>query len=366
MRRQLYFIAIALMVVIVGAAFADEAVLIDFATLKADILPDTATPPKMSQNKATMMDFAALAGQSYTDEQKIQMRSSLAIENWEVLLASSARTNTAQTLSYTREATIADSGAYFKGKSVLGIRVHFPTESYNSWARILPPFDIPAFEPKATIDETGAITVTKDQQGTDPENARLSRFEGSYDPATKLTSAFGVVKNVGAIKRVAVWVRGMNHPHGLYVILVDSDNNEHLCFVGYLNFDGWRELSWENPQYVRDVKNRELRLNPLYPNVLPFVRFGGFQITRDAAHNGGDFVAYFKEVRILYDKASLEPVRDIDDEALWGIVTKREDERKKMAAKYFGQEQVLRYVESLKQETSDDFTAPPDSPPKTK
>lgn len=196
----------------------------------------------------------------------------------------------------------------------------------------------------------------------DPENARLSRFEGTYDDKTKIKTAYGVVKNVGAIKKVGVWVRGMNVPNGLSVILIDSDNQEHVCFVGYLNFDGWRELSWENPQYVSDVRNRELRLNPLYPQMLPYYRFGGFLITRDAAHIGGDFVTYIKQVNILYDKASIQPERDIDDEGLWGIVTKREDERKKAAARYFGQEQVLRYQESLKQETGDTFTQPSDTP----
>ena len=36
-------------------------------------------------------------------------------------------------------------------------------------------------------------------------------------------------------------------------------------------------------------------------------KFGGFVITRDAANDGGDFVAYVKDVKMLYDKAVLEP-----------------------------------------------------------
>ena len=86
----------------------------------------------------------------------------------------------------------------------MGFRVHFPDGDYNSWARIQPPFEIPAFEPKATIDDQGGITpAAANAQGTDPVNARLTRFEGSYDPNTKITTALGIVKNVGVLKSVA-------------------------------------------------------------------------------------------------------------------------------------------------------------------
>lgn len=75
--------------------------------------------------------------------------------------------------------------------------------------------------------------------------------------------------------------------------------------MGYLLFDGWRELVWSNPSYITDVRARELRLYPVYPIALPSVVFAGFQITRDAAHDGGPFVGYFKDVKIIYDKAVL-------------------------------------------------------------
>jgi len=304
-----------------------------------------------------MMDFSGVAGASYTDEQKKQMRTSLAIRNWDVILASSSRTNLNQALSMTAEAKVSKDAKQFADKSVMGFRVRFPVADYNSWAKIVPPFEIPAFEPKATIDDNGVITPAKDAQGSDPINARLTRFEGSYDANTKITTALGVVKNVGVIKSVAVTVKGLNFPHGLSVILKDSDGNEQNVFMGYLNFDGWKELRWENPAYVQDVRNRELRVFPLYPKTTPLVKFDGFIVTRDAASEGGDFVAYVKDVKILYDKAILEPVRDIDDEALWGIVGKKETERKNLESKRFGSQQVLRYLEKMKQESKTDFTA---------
>jgi hypothetical protein len=361
MRRQVIVFALALILVgAFSAISADEAVLIDFSTLKADIVADPVNQGKFTENRATMMDFSGTAGASYTEDQKKQMRTSLAIRNWDVVLASSSRSNLNQALSLTAEAPVDKSAKKYADQSVMGIRVHFPVADYNSWAKIAPPFEIPAFEPKATIDDQGVITEAKDK-GSDPANSRLTRFEGSYDANTKITTALGVVKNVGVIKSLAVTVKGLNFPHGLSVVLKDSDGNEQNIFLGYLNFDGWKEIRWDNPAYVQDVRNRELRVFPLYPKTTPLVKFDGFVITRDAAHDGGDFVAYVKDVKILYDKAVLEPVQDIDDETLWGIVGKKETERKSIESKRFGAQQVLRYLEKTKQESKSDFTPAADA-----
>jgi len=383
MRRQFFVFALALLFVGGVALSADEAVLIDFNLLKADIIPDPANQAVMTQNRATMMDFSSTAGASFTDEQKKQMRTSLAIGKWDVLLASSSQSILNNELSYTKEATVSSTAKQFAGDTVFGVRIHFPTAPFNSWARIDPPFEIPAFEPKATIDDQGNITplgqaaaaAPASTTGTataaattpattaaapapamDPINANLSRFEGSYDPATKITTAYGIVKNVGTLKSVAVTVRGLQFPHGLYAVLTDQNNDEHMIFLGYLNFDGWKELRWDNPQYVSEVRNRELRIDPLYPASVPFVRFAGFVITRDADSIGGDFVAYFKDVKILYDRAVLDPVRDINDEAVWGIINKREEDRKIVESRYFGNEQVERYLEQQKEDTVNSFT----------
>lgn len=351
MRRQIIVVALALLFVGAVAVSADEAVLIDFSLLKADIIADELQQGHLTQNKATMMDFSGVAGASYTQEQKDQMKVSLAIQNWEVILASSSRTNLNQSLCLTAEVPVL-SGAY-KDKTVFGVRIHFPTESYNSWARVVPPFEIPAFEPQATIDDKG--TITPAAPSTDPAVKSLTRFEGSADQSGMLT-ALGVVKNVGVIKSVGVDVKGLNFPHGLSVILLDADGNEKVIFMGYLNFDGWRTLTWNNPQYIADVRNRELRVFPLYPKSIPYVKFGGFILSRDAASEGGDFVAYFKDVKILFDKAVPDGTGDIDDETVWGIVAQKETDRKVAESRRFGAQQVLRFLERQKQEHKQDFS----------
>jgi hypothetical protein len=316
MKRMFILVVIALL--FAGFGFAEEAVLIDFTKLVADSDPNQDNVPM--QNARTVMDYSNTAGASFTTEQKAIMKTSLALPNWDVVLASSSRTITNQTKSYTLEAPSKQFG------KVLGVRVHFPLELYNSWARIKPPFEIPAFE------------VLKDEKGT--------RFEGGY----------GIVKNVGVIKSIAVNAYGLNFPHGLSAVTVDSYGNEQLVFMGYLNYDGWGELRWDNPAYISDVRNREMRIFPLYPKSTPFVKFGGFVIHRDGSKDGGDFVAYFRDVKIIYDKAVLDTERDIQDEDLWKIIQDREDARKNAEMDRFGNVQVLRYLESQKKATETGFT----------
>jgi hypothetical protein len=127
-------------------------------------------------------------------------------------------------------------------------------------------------------------------------------------------------------------------------------------FMGHLNFDGWGELRWDNPAYIQEVRNRDLRLYPLYPESTPFLKFAGFEIKRDASKRGGDFITYFKDVKVIYDKAVLDTERDIDDESLWHIIQDRETARKVWEMERFGQNQVLRYLDAQKQATESTFT----------
>jgi hypothetical protein len=341
------FILVAIVVLTVGALFAEEAILIDFSKLAADISVNN-QEGVLNQNRATTMDYANVAGGSYTAEQKSVMKTSLAITNWEVVLASSSRTIGNQVRSYTMEAPSRQWG------TVMGVRIHFPVESHNAWARINPPFDIPAFEPQADVDDDGNAQPSDSNGITGP-----SRFEapgGDNGKVDNTQPAYGVVKNVGTLKSVAVNAYGLNFPHGLSAILIDGQGNEQTVFMGYLNYDGWGELRWDNPGYITEVRNRELRLYPLYPNSMPFLKFGGFLIQRDAAKEGGDFIGYFKDVKIIYDKAVLDTERDIEDESIWNIIRDRETAKKVWEMEQFGQNQVLRYLEAQKQATENTFT----------
>ena len=318
--------------------FAEEAILIDFSLLTADIrvpLHPNDQDTRPNQNRQTMMDYGVNAGGSFRDIDRASMRASLAIQNWDVVFNASSRTPINMAQTFTREAASRQWG------TVMGVRVHFPLDPAYSKATVKPPFMIPAFEPQATVMDDGTIVYDEGVNGV----TRTSRFEAQEAGAP----AYGIVKNVGTIRSVAVNVYGLNFPHGLNVILLDDHGDEIVCFMGYLNFDGWRELTWTNPQYITDVRNRDLRLVPLYPFHQPFIRFGGFRLDRDADALGGDFVTYFKDVKLIYDKAVLDTERDIEDEDIWNIIFDREHARMLREMERFGEAQILRYLDAQRQ-----------------
>lgn len=339
MKRSFILVTIALLLAGAGA-FAEEAVLIDFSLLNADIIagPDG----KMTQNRQTVMDYSTVAGATFTDQQKSLMRTSLALDSWEVSLNSSARNVASVTVSKAKASPVSQNAKNYAGQTLLGVRVNFPTWNSNANATIKPSFEIPSYEPMAKVSDDGIV-----QEPTAEDKASgKTRFEGGY----------GVVKNVGALKSISVNTYGMNFPHGLYVLLRNQNNEERRYFMGYLNFDGWKEMGWQNPEYVTEVRAREVRLYPVYPTAMPYQTFAGFLVTRDASHDGGDFVAYFKDVKIIYDKAVLNTVRDFADEDLWGIQTKNENTRKQIEVSRFGGVQVNRFLEQQKMATENGFT----------
>jgi len=335
MKKMLILVAVVSLVA--GALFAEEAVLIDFGKLGADTHvgnnPNYPGDDKTNdQNQRTMMKFSNVRFTgSFTPAQKAAMETSLAIQNWEVVLSASSRNIANMVNSYTKESTSKQWG------TVLGVRVHFPIEAFNSSALIKPPFEIPAYEPLGEEGDTNDVSDTK----------------------TKFEDGYGLIKNVGTIKSVAVNVYGLNFPFGLWTNILDDYGNLKSLYMGHLNFDGWGELRWDNPAYITEVRNRDLRLVPLYPDTMPFIKFAGFEIKRNASQVGGDFITYFKDVKVIYDKAVLDTDRDIDDEATWNIIRDRETARKLWQMERFGELQVIRFIDTQKQATQSTFTETP-------
>jgi Flagellar filament outer layer protein Flaa len=340
--KRLFVIVVVGLLLGGTALFADTSVLIDFSKLNADTTVGTQTTP--TENGATLIDYSNVAGASFTDAEKAIMKSSLAIDNWGVELASSARTITNLSDSYTKEAKVSATAKPFNGqdlanKVVMGVRVHFPLDPYNSWAMVTPPFDIPAYADKTGPD---GVTVAPADKGM----------------GTKFENGYGVVKNVGVLKSLSITVYGSNFPNGLGIVVGDQDGNQQTLFMDYLDFDGWRTLTWNNPNYITDVRNRELRRYPLYPQGEPFVKLIGLVIYRDAQQPGGDLVTYFKDISITYDKAILNTQRDINDEAVWGILQQRQEARRLAEVRRLGNIQVLRFLEKEKMDAGQQQTAP--------
>ena len=323
----LLFCAIA-MVFMAASVFAEESVLIDFSQLAADYSPDGSDTP--TQNEATIIDFADKAGTGFSEEEKAEMKTSLALSNWEVELASSSKTVFNQSNSLAKEVPVREDAKRYAGENVLGVRIHFPTEPYNSWALIKPPFEIPQYMKKTIVEDDGTLTA-------DEEDMSGSKFDG-----------YGVIKNVGVIKSLSMNVLGLNFPMGLELVLQDQNNREYSMFMSYLNFDGWRTLVWNNPNYVTEVRNRELKRFPLYPKATPSFKLVGIRILRDKEQEGGDFIGYIKDISMVYDKAVLTLDTDVNNEAVWGILQEREESRRNAEFEKLGEMQILRHLESKK------------------
>ena len=74
----------------------------------------------------------------------------------------------------------------------------------------------------------------------------------------------------------------------------------------------------------------------------------GLILYRDSMQEGGDLVTYVKDIEITYDLALLDTQRDINDEAIWGILTARQEARKRAELRRVGDMQVLRSLEKEK------------------
>jgi len=331
------------MLVLTGVmAMAEKQKLIDFNDLKADYNPGGGAI--FSENEATLLDFRNAAGAGFSEEEIKELKTSMAMSNWEVDLASSSQTRVNQSYSYTLEAEITAEAKNFEGEpmasiTVLGVRIHFPEPAFNSWAIIHPPFEIPAYMDKTELGADGDLTVTDEELG-----------EG-----TKYNN-LGILKNVGPIKKIEIVVSGRNFPHGIGIVIQNENNEEQSIFFGYLNYTGWKRLVWENPNYVEEVRNREMETVPLYPKSAPYIKFKGIIIYRDASQDGGDFVTYIKDIYVTCDDAVLDLEMDIEDEKLWGIMQAREDARRKAELDRLGNLHVLRYLEKKKMRRSAETT----------
>lgn len=319
--KRFFSLMLLMVLFLTGSVFAEETVLINFSDLIDDY---------QGQNKATLMDFSTVAGTRYTEEEKAAMQTSLLVPNWEVKLTSSSQTVVNNTLSYVLGVPVQNDVNNFAaaGDQVMGIRVHFPEGSFNSYAWVKPPFEIPAYA-TSTVDN---------------EPIRGDQFSG-----------YGVVKNVGVLKSVKVRVYGMNFPMGLGLVFKDARENKQSIFLSYLNFDGWRELEWNNPNYITEVRNREIRTEPLYPKSQPSMTLDSLYIYRDAMQEGGDFISYVKDITLVYDQAVLDELNsDIDHESTWNILADREEARRNAELKRLGNVQVLRYLETQKMHSDEE------------
>lgn len=296
---------------------AEEAILIDFSNLATG---------DDGEHTETSFDYSPWAGDGYTDEEKAMMKTSYAIKNWVVALNSSARSSVADRLTTVRSVDSA-----FRGTTVAGVRVHFPSSgSSNANATMRPPYPVPAMAPNLLLNNEADLEA--EPRNYFDDNPYVNR---------------GLLNNVGVIKMVEMNVRGLNFPHSVSVLLERIGGRVEEIPMGSLDFDGWKTLTWTNPSYAFEVRQRDLRRMPLYPYTVPYVKLNGIRFHRSGQHDGGDFIAYVQNVTLVYDKAVRDDVPvDIDDEAIWHILRSRELARMRLELRTLGERLVYEFTQA--------------------
>ena len=74
----------------------------------------------------------------------------------------------------------------------------------------------------------------------------------------------------------------------------------------------------------------------------------GIRFLRDKEQIGGDFITYIKDITVTYDRAVLDLDTDVNNEAVWGILSAREEARRTAEFERLGEIQVLRELEKKK------------------
>ena len=267
---------------------------------------------------STLIDFALTgnadnlqAGEGDTNE-AVPVAENLYNDNWVVWLNESARLTENRRNSYvTNVDSKGNNGAWEAGK-VLGIRVHFPLAAWNSYALVKPVYELEMY--------------------------------GGAD-GTKYTEGKGVIHNVGEIKSISSWVYGRNFLVSYFVNLQNEFGELKSYPMGTVYFNGWRQVRWENREYLPNVRDRVLVRTPLYPRMIPSVKLDslGFYRTKDTV--GGDFITYVKDVTVEYDVVVVDFEEDIDDEATWQILKTENDRKKAIEAARIREQAELRELE---------------------
>lgn len=307
---------------------AEEAQLIRFGDLTAG---------DDGQHAETILDYSVHAGSGFTEEEKGMMRTSYAIQNWGVVLNNSARGIVADRLTTARPVE-----STFRGETVMGVRIHFPSSgSNNAHATVRPPFPVPAIDP--AILEEGPAEDGEIRNYFD-ENPFLNR---------------GIISNVGVLKIVEMNIRGLNFPHNVSILLERIGGRVEEIPMGSLDFDGWKTLSWTNPSYAFEVRQRDLRRLPVYPYTVPYIKLNGIRFYRSGQNMGGDFIAYIQDIVLVFDKAVRDDVPvDIDDEAIWNIIRDRELARMRLEMRRLGERQVFEFAQQRLMDTTRPQTFP--------
>ncbi|HBD92723.1 MAG: hypothetical protein A2015_03305 [Spirochaetes bacterium GWF1_31_7] len=244
-------------ILLLVSLFSREEVLIDFSSLND-----------------TTVDFSKDVDNGWgMNDAQGEMIASLDPSNWSAKVRKSSQIPVAVNKTYVLNVT---NSINYSGSTVLAVRSYFPERNAHSDVEIYPPFEIPAYyDDPANPDGMGTYFLNK-----------------------------GVIRNVGVMRKLSIRILGNNFNFGLYVRVKNNSGEERDIYMGTLNFLGWRTLTWINPNYETEKKNRDKTRSkiPYYPDEYPYLKFIGIIIQRDKTERTGNFTTMIKEITADFDE----------------------------------------------------------------
>ncbi|MGL4388329.1 MAG: flagellar filament outer layer protein FlaA [Brevinema sp.] len=290
MRQGRLFLSLLLVLSVLAPVSAAEHTLIDFTTYNDNIAQ-------------VLQKDQELYNQAIADTPELDIRQNgwpdfafeardWNIDNWRVILNASATTVKNQKRSITKNAPSKQYG------NVLGIRLQFQPWENTFWAKISLPYFLSA-----------------------------TYLNGSFiseDEANKNNGlAIGVLANVGQIKNIKSWVYGLNYQYDYGVRVLNGMNQMFEYGMGSVFYEGWRRLVWSNEYYIEDPKQWNPVKSPLYPLSIPYIKFDSVLFYKKSDTKDPNFIGYIKDITVDYDFATVQEETDIDDEAIWNILSEK-------------------------------------------
>ncbi|HNZ26965.1 MAG TPA: flagellar filament outer layer protein FlaA [Spirochaetota bacterium] len=223
----------------------------------------------------TTIDFSKFTVADWPPEQLKYMNVDLHPSKWVVFVNSSSFNVESRNRTYPFLAKVKIMSPI--ESEVLAVRAFLPQKYANSNITIKTPFEIPSFymSPHKEDDYMGTMFLNK-----------------------------GVVRNVGIMRKLSVFMCGNNFNYTLYVRIKDQRGVERDIYIGYINFTGWQTRAWTNPDYDNQLilKDMYKKTRPYYPDEYPYIKLVGFIINRIDTEVTGNFVTMIKEVTVEFDE----------------------------------------------------------------
>ncbi len=260
-------------------------------------------------------DYGASLGIQLEGAEADQLKQSYNISNWKVSVQSSLQYPQVLEKSQVKAANVT--GGVYQGEQVLGVRTYFPDYNYEMAIEIQPPYS-----PFNTIS----------QREFDP----FGPYKG-----------IGYLDNVGDIYKATITVYGLRQEEHIFVVTEDSDGNTYEYPFGALNFIGWRELVWENPDYL--IKDTSTRINlPIYPQYSSDLVLKSVKVVHSSYHKNPDFVTYVRDINVIVDQAETSIDNDIENEEIWNIINENTYEKRSTQIKALDMQLYFDFLEKRK------------------